>query len=271
MRAGKQETEPFVGDVGLFLGGRREQLHVGGEAIARLPPPDRVNGFAPRNGQQPALGVRGAAVLRPVGQRRRERLGQGVLGGCNVTRARGQKRDELTVTPSRHRFDRVVHITRHVNSYQCTTLPFSNARVFVSCNGSRSVIVSNNVRPLPMTIGFTTIWYSSISRASVSCETMLPLPRMTMSAPGWRFSFVTSLTRSPFTSVVFCQVTASSVREKTIFFIAFIPVATAGSMAAACGVGQKAAICSYVTRPNKSSARPLALLLANAFHSSSRL
>jgi hypothetical protein len=100
---------------------------------------------------------------------------------------------------------------------------------------------------------------------------MLPLPMITRSGPGCRFNFSTSATRSPFTSVVFCQLTLSSVRENTDLRIRFIPAATCGSIAAACGVGQKAAIISYVTRPKRSSPSPLALPPAKAFHSSSCL
>src|SRR5580765_7820639 len=100
---------------------------------------------------------------------------------------------------------------------------------------------------------------------------MLPLPRMTMSGPGCCFNLLTSVTRSPCIRTVFCHATVSSVRENTVLRIAFMPAATLGSIFAACGVGQNAAIMSYVTRPNSSSPLPLALALANAFHSSSCL
>ncbi len=44
--------------------------------------------------------------------------------------------------------------------------------------------------------------------------------------------------------MVFCQSAASSVRDTTYFGIRFIPAATSGIICAACGVGQKAFICS---------------------------
>jgi hypothetical protein len=44
--------------------------------------------------------------------------------------------------------------------------------------------------------------------------------------------------------VVFCQLAASSVLDTTILRIAFMPAATSGSIWAACGVGQNAAIIS---------------------------
>ena len=90
----------------------------------------------------------------------------------------------------------------------------------------------------------STSWYSSMSRASVSCDTMLPLPRMTRSGPSVAFNACTWATRSPLSTVVFCQSAASSVRDTTYLGIAFIALATSGSIWAACGVGQKAFIIS---------------------------
>src|SRR3954470_9674359 len=53
--------------------------------------------------------------------------------------------------------------------YQSTTLPLSNDRVFVRVSPGRDVTPSNIVRPLPSTVFVTTIWYSSMSCACVSC------------------------------------------------------------------------------------------------------
>jgi len=62
MRAGEHQGKAFVGDRRLvFFAGRElgQQEQMIGGALARLPTPRRVDQFAPRDGQQPSLGVRG--------------------------------------------------------------------------------------------------------------------------------------------------------------------------------------------------------------------
>ena len=48
-----------------------------------------------------ASGLSGTPLRRPVGERRREGLGQRVLGRGHVARARGEKGDELAVAAAR--------------------------------------------------------------------------------------------------------------------------------------------------------------------------
>jgi hypothetical protein len=81
------------------------------------------------------------------------------------------------------------------------------------------------VLPPPRTTGFT-IWYSSISPSSANCETRLPLPKITMSAPGASFIFRISAGRSPFASFVLFHDALSSVLENTTFRRLFIRSAT---------------------------------------------
>ncbi len=91
-------------------------------------------------------------------------------------------------------------IPHALGSYHSTTFPLPNARVFFSVRPSLSLTPSNIVRPPPRATGQTTTWYSSISRASVSWATMLPLPRMTMSGPGSALSFFMAEAMSPLIS-----------------------------------------------------------------------
>ena len=77
-------------------------------------------------------------------------------------RPRGGEIAWTTVSPStcccsRQGARRTFQRERH-SSYQPTTLPFSNARVFVSSSRGLPVTPSNNVRPLPSTMGTTTSW-----------------------------------------------------------------------------------------------------------------
>jgi aldo/keto reductase family protein len=125
--------------------------------------------------------------------------------------------------------------------------------------------------PFKFHYDLSTIWYSSINPASANCVTTLPLPMITMFGPGCCFSLRTSVAKSPFNRVVLFHETLSSVVENTNFCSMFIRSTTTGLLWAARGVGQKFAIRSYVTLPNKSWPPTLAFSETKACHSGSCL
>ncbi|HEY2554312.1 MAG TPA: hypothetical protein VGI15_03600 [Candidatus Cybelea sp.] len=99
MRAREQQRKPSVGQRACFalvdLVGEDQELvryDVADLAMARA-----VDRPTTRHRHQPRFGTRGAAVLRPVRERRREGVGERVLGRGDVARAHRQQRDELAV------------------------------------------------------------------------------------------------------------------------------------------------------------------------------
>ncbi|WP_437969180.1 hypothetical protein WMF04_07755 [Sorangium sp. So ce260] len=72
---------------------------------------------------------------------------------------------------------------------------------------------------------------------------------------------------SELTTLVLLHSAFFSVLEKTTFSARFIPSATIGIVLIACAVGQKLAICSYVTRPNSSVFPDLSPSAAYSFSS----
>ena len=107
MRAGEEQLEPFVGNVvavavgqghvGQLLGGDGGHGRAGRPTVSVRQP-------VPRDGQEPALRVRGHPRRRPARQRLREGIGQRILRRDHVPRPRGEKGDEPPVGGPRHAF-----------------------------------------------------------------------------------------------------------------------------------------------------------------------
>ena len=72
----------------------------GGNLAATLPPAF-IDDLSPCCRQQPPFGVRGAALPRPIDQRRSERLRQRVFGSGDISGTRSKKGDELAVAAAR--------------------------------------------------------------------------------------------------------------------------------------------------------------------------
>ena len=93
--------------------------------------PRCVDSSPSRRHDQPAFGIVGHAAARPFGQRRGERVGQGVLRGGDVAAARSQKGDELAVTlacdPRRRRAGGVLGFGRHIGQIGRTSIAPSEA------------------------------------------------------------------------------------------------------------------------------------------------
>src|SRR6267143_1634886 len=105
----------------------------------------------------------------------------------------------------------------------------------------------NNGVPLPSKTGATQMAYSSIRLCCASDAVSLALPKMNMFLPGCCFSLATSFSACSFTSLVLFQSAFFSVLEKTILDALFMKSAILSFEE-----GQKPAMPSYVTRPNKS-------------------
>ena len=69
--------------------------------VGGLAPSRRVADAAAGDGQQPADGIGRRAVARPLRQRGGKGIGQRVLGGGDVTRARRQDREQLAIGRAR--------------------------------------------------------------------------------------------------------------------------------------------------------------------------
>src|SRR5205814_1635834 len=111
----------------------------------------------------------------------------------------------------------VAHGSPHAfGTYTEKTLPLRNVRVFANARFNVFLLPSNIVLPSPRTMGTARSWYSSIKSACASCDTMLPLPRITICSPGSFFIRRTSATRSPLTCLVllrFRTFTASATQD----------------------------------------------------------
>ena len=165
-------------------------VHEGGIRIERLD--DGALRFVKPNGA--AVDSVAPGFTQPLGDWRQLPTGHGTAWRAGGVIA------WTTVSPStcccsRHGARRTFQRERH-SSYQPTTLPFENACVFVSSSRGLPVTPSNNVRPLPSTMGTTTSWYASIRPACVSCATISPLPRMSRFGPGSLFIRRISVARS---------------------------------------------------------------------------
>ncbi len=105
MGAGEHQQQAIIGHRGLAR--RRElvgdQPQMIGRALAAALPAGGVDQLAPRHRHQPRFRALGDAARRPIDQRRRKRLGQGVLGAGDVAGARSEEGDELAVAAARHR------------------------------------------------------------------------------------------------------------------------------------------------------------------------
>src|SRR5579864_4082519 len=76
-----------------------------------MPPmPPGIDDLAAGDNSKPPLGVRGNSVRRPLGERRRERVGQRILGGGNIAGARSEESDELAVAAADHRLGGIASI-----------------------------------------------------------------------------------------------------------------------------------------------------------------
>ncbi len=106
--ASEHQRQALVGN--LHLGGRRnfqllgdQPQMAGGRRTAR-PASRRIDPLAPRHGDQPSLRIFGNAAHRPIRERRREGVGQGVLGSRDVAGADREEGDELAVAAASQRF-----------------------------------------------------------------------------------------------------------------------------------------------------------------------
>ena len=101
MRAGEHQREPLIGNChglsfrrGQILG-QKDQMRLG--QCPGLPPPCRIDLLASRHGQQPRLRIVRRPGLRPLLQRRREGVGEGILRRRNIAAAGRQEGYELAV------------------------------------------------------------------------------------------------------------------------------------------------------------------------------
>ena len=99
-----------------------EELEMGDRGLAAVPPPRRIDGAAPRHGEQPAFGIVGDAASIPVGQRRGEGVGERILGAGDVAAARGEEGHQLAVAAARHRLRGGARgLSRHRDAYMVQT------------------------------------------------------------------------------------------------------------------------------------------------------
>ena len=95
-----------------FRGARRQRpglpLDLSTRRLRSQPPvsSDDIDDLSPGDRQQPSFGIRRAAIQRPIRQRRGECLGERILGGGHIPRARRKKGDELAVAAARNRVRR---------------------------------------------------------------------------------------------------------------------------------------------------------------------
>ena len=101
MGAGEEEREALIRYLGAGRGGRldffRQQPQRAFGFVAGPAAPGGIDQLAAGDGDQPPLRFRRHAVHRPVGKRRGEGVGQGVLGRRHVARPRGEQRHQPAV------------------------------------------------------------------------------------------------------------------------------------------------------------------------------
>ena len=106
MRAGKHHGQPFIRNL-MHLGFASSQFEL--EQFSRgqfmpLRTAKNVDRLAPRRGKQPGFRVDGAAVFRPIHQRRGKGFRERIFGGRDIPRAHCKKSDELAVASARYGF-----------------------------------------------------------------------------------------------------------------------------------------------------------------------
>ena len=97
MRADEQQLQALVGQrvrIRGFVEVAHHQLERRCAVIADLPMPRLVEQAIARRRHQPALRILRNTVARPRRQRRHQCIGERILRGGDVARARGQQRDE---------------------------------------------------------------------------------------------------------------------------------------------------------------------------------
>ena len=106
--ASEHQRQAIVGNVRLACRRSRELLRhqpqLTGGVRAAAPPPGGIDHLAPRHRDQPCLGAFGHSARRPIGERGREGVGQGVLRSRDIAGSGREEGDELAVAPARQRF-----------------------------------------------------------------------------------------------------------------------------------------------------------------------